>query len=103
MPPVDKNCLMFIVNLHYKVPLTTVGQYLPAHVEYLKKQYALKNFLASGRKVPRTGGVILSGSDSKEKLLQILEEDPFKQNKVADYEVIEFIPTMTCEEFNFLT
>lgn len=37
-----------------------VEEHLTAHVEYLKEQYSLNNFIASGRKVPRTGGVILS-------------------------------------------
>ena len=51
---------MFIVNLTYKVSLDEVDKYLQDHVEYLKVQYDQKNFIASGRKNPRDGGVILS-------------------------------------------
>ncbi|MGB5990000.1 MAG: YciI family protein [Marinifilaceae bacterium] len=51
---------MFIISLHYKVSMDKVEEHLTAHVEYLKEQYSLNNFIASGRKVPRTGGVILS-------------------------------------------
>ena len=51
---------MFIISLTYKVSLQQIDKELNNHVRYLKAQYAAGNFLASGRKVPRTGGVILS-------------------------------------------
>ena len=47
---------MFIISLTYKVPLDRIDEELNNHVEFLKEQYALGNFQASGRKVPRTGG-----------------------------------------------
>lgn len=47
---------MFIVSLTYKRPLSEVDQHLEAHVAYLKQQYGDGHFIASGRKVPRTGG-----------------------------------------------
>lgn len=93
---------MYIVSLTYKVPNDVVDEYLEAHVEFLKEQYRKGYFLASGRKVPRSGGVILSGIDCKEVLDQVISQDPFNQNGVADYEIIEFIPTMTCAELDFL-
>jgi len=86
---------MFIVSLTYIKPLEEVEKHLEAHVEYLKKQYAANSFIASGRKVPRTGGVILSKLEDRGILEKILEEDPFKIHGIADYEIIEFIPTMT--------
>ena len=93
---------MFIVSVNYKVSLDIVEQHLPAHVDYLKQQYALGHFIASGRQVPRTGGVILSNMESIAALDQVLEQDPFKQNKLADYAVTEFVPSMTCKELDFL-
>jgi uncharacterized protein YciI len=86
----------------YKVPLDTVDKYLNAHVVYLKDQYKLGNFIASGKKVPRVGGVILSTVKSKEELVRIIEKDPFSINNIADYEIIEFIPTMTNPQLAFL-
>lgn len=86
---------MFIVSLNYIAPITEVEKHLEAHIEYLKKHYDLKHFLASGRKVPRTGGVILMDLETREALDQIVSEDPFHINKVASYEITEFIPTMT--------
>ncbi|TCN70743.1 YciI family protein [Acetobacteroides hydrogenigenes] len=93
---------MFIISLAYKVPTSVVDEHLAQHVEFLKEQYGKGNFLASGRKVPRTGGIILSNVSSKEELEQIIAQDPFNQNGVADYEIVEFIPSMTCQEFDFL-
>ena len=82
--------------------MPTVDKYLNLHVEYLKEQYKAGNFIASGRKVPRTGGVILSQIDDRDILNQIIDLDPFKSNNVAEYEVIEFIPSMTSENLAFL-
>lgn len=93
---------MFIINLTYKVELDKIDQYLEAHVKYLKNQYSNGSFIVSGRKVPRTGGIILSNVKDKAKLLEILSEDPFKINNLAEYDIIEFIPTMTSKILEFL-
>ncbi|WP_159022970.1 YciI family protein [Formosa sp. L2A11] len=93
---------MFIINLTYKGKLEKVDQFLNAHIEYLNTQYKLGNFLASGRKVPRTGGIILSKVESKLELEKIIEKDPFKKNDLANYELIEFVPSKTCDELKFL-
>ena len=52
---------------------------------------------ASGRKVPRTGGIILSSINSKNELDAILKRDPFRINGIAEYDTTEFIPTMTAK------
>ncbi|RXJ54158.1 YciI family protein [Candidatus Marinarcus aquaticus] len=93
---------MFIVLLTYIKPLEVVDDYLEAHVKYLKEQYKEGNFIASGRKIPRDGGVILSKLDSKEKLQEVLKKDPFKLANVANYEIIEFVPSMTSDEYENL-
>lgn len=93
---------MFIISLTYKVSTATVDEYIPAHVEYLKEQYAKGTFIASGRKVPRTGGIILSNAESRETVEIAITADPFYVNGVADYEITEFTPTMTSEQLNFL-
>ena len=90
---------MFIVELTYIVDLEEVDKILPEHIEYLKKQYEKGNFIASGRKIPRTGRIILSKLDSIEKLNEVLEQDPFKRNNLATYKILEFIPSMTNDEF----
>lgn len=93
---------MFIIELTYKVSLDKVNDFLDEHIRYLNTQYKTGNFIASGRKIPRNGGIILSKNSNKEDLLKILNDDPFKKYDLADYKVIEFIPTKTSEELNFL-
>jgi len=90
---------MFIVSLTYILDLDKIDKTLPLHVEYLKKQYRKGNFIASGRKIPRTGGIILSKLDNVEKLQKVLDQDPFKINHLAKYDIQEFIPSMTSGEF----
>jgi len=93
---------MYIVSLTYKASLEAIDKELNNHIDYLKKQYAAGNFLASGRKIPRNGGVILAKAQSREELDEILKQDPFNQNNLADYEVIEFVPSMTSKELSHL-
>lgn len=93
---------MFIVSLTYKKSLAEVEKHIEAHIAYLKKYYALEKFIASGRKVPRSGGVILANTCDREELDKILQEDPFNCAAIADYEVIEFLPTMVAGGFEKL-
>ena len=50
---------MFIVNLTYIKPLDAVEKYLEKHIDFLNQYYTKGLFIASGRKNPRTGGIIL--------------------------------------------
>lgn len=93
---------MYIINITYKIDLEVVEVYLQEHIKYLKNEYSKGNFIASGRKNPRTGGVILSKIESKAKLEGILKKDPFYVNNIADYDIIEFIPSMTSKGFECL-
>jgi len=90
---------VFIVSLTYKVKLAEVDKYIEAHVSYLEKYYASGNFIASGRKVPRTGGVILVNASTKDEVERIIQQDPFYVENIASYDVTEFIPTMASKEF----
>ncbi len=93
---------MFVVSLTYTKDLSEVDKHIDAHIAYLEKYYALEKFVASGRKVPRTGGIILVNMENRAELDRILAEDPFHIADVADYEVTEFVPTMTAKGFETL-
>ena len=93
---------MFIVSLTYKSPLEEIDRHLDAHVAYLKEEYTNGSFIASGRKVPRTGGIIMSKVGTRTELEAILAKDPFNIAGVADYDVIEFVPSMVAEGFGNL-
>jgi uncharacterized protein YciI len=84
---------MFIVSLTYEVPLAEIDAHLEAHRDFLDRHFATGAFLASGPKVPRTGGVILAAVAEREALDRILAEDPFQRNGLASYAIEAFRPT----------
>ena len=81
---------MFVVLLTYVKPLPEVDRHMRAHMKFLQEQYAAKTFIASGRQVPRTGGVILARCASKEALAELMQHDPFVQNGAATFEIVQF-------------
>lgn len=82
---------MFIIDLNYIAPLEELDKHMFDHVQYLKKYYEENVFLASGRKVPRTGGVILCIADSEQEVNRIISEDPFYKHRLAEFRVTEFL------------
>ena len=90
---------MYLLNLTYVKPMDDVEKLLPQHLQYLEKYYENGTFIVSGRKNPRTGGVILCHTKNKDEINTILREDPFYREKIAQYEVIEFIPSKSAEAF----
>jgi uncharacterized protein YciI len=81
---------MFVIELIYKTDLAQIDRHMAAHVKFLKKYYAAGNFLVSGRKIPRDGGIILAVGESRQQIEAIVEEDPFYQRGLADFRIIEF-------------
>jgi len=90
---------MFILALKYVKPLEEVEKELNSHIKYLEKYYSLQKFICSGRRNPRIGGVILCNSKNLEEVEMIISEDPFYINKIAEYEIIEFLPTKYADGF----
>lgn len=93
---------MFIITLTYTKPLEVIDALLKEHIDYLKRQYATGVFLASGRRIPREGGVIFARAQDKSALMDILSEDPFFRESAASYDVVEFAATMTAPGFECL-
>lgn len=81
---------MFVIELTYKTDLTEIDAHMAAHVAFLKKYYDAGNFVVSGRKIPRDGGIIVSVGKSKDEIERIVREDPFHQHGLADFRIVEF-------------
>jgi uncharacterized protein YciI len=81
---------MFVIELIYKADLAEIDVHMAAHVIFLNKYYAAGNFLVSGRKIPRDGGIILAVGNSRREIEVIVEEDPFYAHGLADFRIIEF-------------
>jgi uncharacterized protein YciI len=81
---------MFVIELIYKADLARIDAHMAAHMKFLKKYYAAGNFLVSGRKIPRDGGIILAVGRSRSEIEAIAREDPFCARGLADVRIIEF-------------
>ena len=73
-------------------------QFLEKHIDFLNQYYTKGLFIASGRKNPRTGGIILMRAKNKAAVQEIITHDPFYQNEIAQYEIIEFEASKYCPE-----
>ncbi len=91
---------MYIVNLTYHRPIEEVDSYLEGHITWLKHYFQEGSFIASGRKDPRTGGVILVKNMERTQLDAILAQDPFIA--VANYEVTNVALTTASSGFEAL-
>lgn len=86
---------LFVLDIEYIVPLEKAEPWLEEHMAFINKYYEKGFFLASGPKVPRTGGIILASSDTREKIEALLNDDPFVAHAIARYSVTEFHPRRT--------
>ena len=93
---------MFIVSLEYIRPIAEIDALMARHVAWLRKHYKTGLFIASGRKVPRVGGVILARGGDRKALELALERDPFVAGGAATFEITEFSPSMTAPGAEFL-
>ncbi|MFF1296746.1 MULTISPECIES: YciI family protein [unclassified Streptomyces] len=89
---------MFVLELSYTAPLDQVDAVLEAHVAWLDAQYERGVFLASGRKNPRDGGVILAVAGDRARIEEIAATDPFVTAGVCAYRITEFAATKTAPE-----
>ena len=91
---------MFVIELIYKADLRVIDAHMAAHVKFLKKYYASGNFLVSGRKIPRDGGIILSVARSRSEVEKIVHEDPFHIHGLADFRIIEFRASQQADDIS---
>jgi uncharacterized protein YciI len=81
---------VFVLLLTYVKPLPEVDALMREHVAWLDEQYAAGRFLVSGRRIPRTGGVIVARGDDREEIEALAATDPFVRGGVATCEVVQF-------------
>ncbi|MEU0220728.1 YciI family protein [Streptomyces sp. NPDC006265] len=86
---------MFVLELTYTAPLEAVDAVLEEHVVWLDEQYRQGVFLASGRKNPRDGGVIIAVAGDRARIEEITAQDPFVTAGVCAYRVTEFVARKT--------
>ncbi|MEU8570410.1 YciI family protein [Streptomyces pathocidini] len=93
---------MFVLELTYTAPADEVDALREAHMEWVDEQFEAGVFIASGRKKPLDGGVILAVGDDRDRIEAVVASDPFVQEEVCGYRVTQFTMTRTApglEEF----
>jgi uncharacterized protein YciI len=94
---------MFLIRVTYKKPLTLIDEHLAAHRAFLEAGYQKDFFIVSGPQNPRIGGIILSQLTDRKQLEEILAQDPFALNDLAEYELIDFEPVKCHPNFKCFT
>jgi uncharacterized protein YciI len=87
---------MLVLSLTYVKPDEEADRYMEPHMAWVKEGYARGWFLASGRKVPRTGGMILAAGD-RSAIEAYVAADPFTVHGIAEYEITEVALTTVAE------
>ncbi len=83
---------LFTVLIRYTSPLTEVDRVAPEHRSYLAEVFKKGYLVASGPMVPRTGGILWIRAPHRERVEQIVRDDPYARAKVALFEILEFDP-----------
>ena len=86
---------MFVLELTYTAPVERVDELMEAHVAWLDAEYESGVFIASGRKKPRDGGVILAVGENRAHIERLSATDPFVIGGVCAYRITEFAATKT--------
>jgi len=82
-----------VVTLTYIADLDEVDAAMTRHVAWLTKAYDNALIIASGRRVPRTGGVIIMRGDH-DAVAAIVATDPFVAGGLATAEITAFTASM---------
>jgi uncharacterized protein YciI len=88
-----------LIILRYRRPLDEIVARTDAHRNYLKSLRSAGTLLASGPFDPRTGGALLLRipDDDPAALDRIRDGDPFFQEGLANYELLQWKPTLGTE------
>ncbi|MDR9805932.1 YciI family protein [Rhizobium hidalgonense] len=92
---------MFILSLTYLKSNDEADRHMEPHMAWVNEGYAKGWFLASGRKVPRTGGAIFAIGD-RTTIEAYVAADPFTIHGVAAYDITELAVTTTVEGLEIL-
>ncbi|MFC9606189.1 YciI family protein [Streptomyces niveus] len=86
---------MFVLELTYTAPLDRVDALAAEHHAWVDDHFAAGTFIASGRKKPRDGGVILAVGDDRAAVEALVAADPFVVAGVCAYRITEFAVART--------
>lgn len=84
---------MFVIDLTYKVELDIIDKYLASHIKFLEDYiYNRNKYITSGKKNPRTGGIIIIDNITYNEITKLIKLDPFYTKNLAEFNIVEFTP-----------
>ncbi|MDR7101412.1 YciI family protein [Croceicoccus sp. BE223] len=92
---------MFILDITYVAPVERIDELMDEHVAWLKQGHAAGSFVAWGRKVPRTGGIVLAIGGRAE-VEAVAAADPFVTSGAVTVNVIEMAPSFVADGLELL-
>lgn len=93
---------MFVVFLKFGKNKEKAKEFMEGHNQWLRKGIEEDVFMLAGSLSPQAGGGLLAYNTSFGELESRVQKDPFVEQGVVDYEIIEIRPSVTNEKLNFL-
>jgi uncharacterized protein YciI len=90
---------MYLVDMSFTDMAKITPELTDKHKNYLEQEYKSNKLMFGGRKVPRTGGILISQHESVRELKQVLSSDPFVKSGAVTYSITEFIPVMASKDY----
>ena len=93
---------MFLIISNYVVPNEKVEPHRDQHVAWAQQYLDSGDFIMAGPRRGKIGGVIVSKSMDKDKLMKILAEDSFVYENLVEMQIVDFDAPLTSEAFKAL-
>ena len=93
---------MFLIISSYIVPTTQVDPHREQHVAWVDQYIKSGDFIMAGPRRGKIGGVIVSKSMDKDRLMKILAEDSFVSENLVEMQIVDFDASMTSDVFKAL-
>jgi len=84
---------LYVAVSDYHVPLDQIDAHLEEHRSWILAEYVSGRVLASGRRTPPVGGVLIFRADSQEDAETFASMDPFVARGFLSYRVVGFNAT----------
>lgn len=85
---------MYLMISKYLVSIDEVAKVRSAHLAFLEGLYARGVLVAAGRQDPPVGGMVLLDVGDEALGHQILADDPYVLNGIAEYTAVGWHPTV---------
>ena len=93
---------MYLIISNYVVPATEVDPHRAQHADWVNQYLNSGDFIIAGPRRGRNGGVILTRSIEKNRLLEILSEDSFVSEGLVENQIVDFDGVMVADMFKNL-